>query len=123
MCVTAAFRGMRSPGMPVGSGVGPLADIPYRECRDGPSELVIRRKHPVVAMPVLPRRRHEVGEPVEELKRREFDDAVGPRPGGLAAAAPPDPVGGFVPWQDVADLGCAAAARGTTGSRGDAPAR
>jgi hypothetical protein len=74
-------------------------------------------------MPVLPRRRHEVGEPVEELKRREFDDAVGPRPGGLAAAAPPDPVGGFVPWQDVADLGCAAAARGTTGSRGDAPAR
>ena len=72
MCVAAAFRGMRSPGMPVGSGVGPLADIPYRECRDGPSELVIRRKHPVVAMPVLPRRRHEVGEPVEELKRREL---------------------------------------------------
>ena len=87
MCVAAAFRGMRSPGMPVGSGVGPLADIPYRECRDGPSELVIRRKHPVVAMPVLPRRGHEIGEPVEELKRREFDDAIGTGPRGLAAAA------------------------------------
>jgi len=31
-------------------------------------ELVIRRKHPVVAMPVLPRRRDEIGEPVEEHK-------------------------------------------------------
>jgi hypothetical protein len=29
---------------------------------------------------VLARRRYEIGEPVEELKRREFDDAVGPRP-------------------------------------------
>jgi hypothetical protein len=29
-------------------------------------------------MPVLPRRRDEVGEPVEELKRRELDDAIGP---------------------------------------------
>jgi hypothetical protein len=31
-------------------------------------------------MPVLPRRRDEIGEPVQKLKRREFDDAVGPRP-------------------------------------------
>ena len=55
----------------------------FRQRRDGPSELVIRRKHPVVAMPVLPRRRHEIGEPVQKLKRREFDDAVNspPRPG------------------------------------------
>jgi len=59
-------------------------------------------------MPVLPRRRHEIGEPVEKLKRREVDDAIGPRPRGLAAAATPDPVGGFVPWQHVADSGCAA---------------
>jgi hypothetical protein len=28
-------------------------------------------------MSVLPRRRHEIGEPVQELKRREFDDAAG----------------------------------------------
>jgi hypothetical protein len=31
-------------------------------------------------MPVLARRRYEIGEPVEELKRREFDDAISSRP-------------------------------------------
>jgi hypothetical protein len=45
-----------------------------------PDQLVIRREYSVVAMPVLPRRRDEIGEPVKELIRREFDDAVGPRP-------------------------------------------
>jgi hypothetical protein len=30
-------------------------------------------------MPVLPRRRHEIGQPVQEVKRREFDDAVSTR--------------------------------------------
>ena len=42
-------------------------------------------------MPVLPRRRDEIGEPVEELKRREFDDAIGSRPRGLPPTTPPDP--------------------------------
>ena len=42
-----------------------------------------------------------VGQPVEELKRREFDDAAGSRPRGFTAATPPDPVGGFVPWRLV----------------------
>jgi hypothetical protein len=37
-----------------------LADVPDGKRRDGGPELVIRRKHPVVAMPVLPRRRDEV---------------------------------------------------------------
>jgi hypothetical protein len=37
-------------------------------------------------VPVLARRRHEIGEPVEELKRREVDDAVGARPCGLPPA-------------------------------------
>jgi DNA-binding NarL/FixJ family response regulator len=32
---------------------------------------------PVVTVPVLPRRRHETGKPIEELKRRELDDAAG----------------------------------------------
>ena len=59
-------------------------------------------------MPVLPRRRDEIGEPVEELKRRELDDAVCRRLRGLSAAAGPDPVGGFVSGQHVADAGCAA---------------
>jgi hypothetical protein len=56
-------------------------------------------------MPVLPRRRHEIGEPVEELKRREFDDAIDPRTCGLAAAAGPDAGGGLVSWQHVTDAG------------------
>ena len=73
--------------MPTGHSRLPLADVPDRERRDGPPELVIRRKHPVVAMPVLPRRRDEIGEPVQKLKRREFDDAAGSRPRGLSAAA------------------------------------
>ena len=59
----------------------------------------------MVAMPVLPRRRDEIGEPVQELKRREFDDAIGSRPRGLPAAAGPDPVGCFMPREHVADLG------------------
>ena len=56
-------------------------------------------------MPVLPRRRDEIGEPVQELKRRELHDAIGSRPRGLPAAAGPDPVGGFVSGEQVADLG------------------
>ena len=75
MRVAAASR-----GMPTGHSLTPLADVPDGERRDGPPQLVIRREYSVVAMPVLPRRRYEIGEPVEELKRREFDDAVGPRP-------------------------------------------
>ena len=63
---------MRTARMPASRDLAPLADVADGERRDGPPELVIRRKHPVIAMPVLPRRRHEVGEPVEELKRREL---------------------------------------------------
>jgi len=59
-------------------------------------------------MPVLPRRRHEIGEPVEELKRRELDDTVNFRPRGLSAAARSDPVGGFVSREHVADADDAA---------------
>ena len=59
----------------------------------------------MVAVPVLPRRRDEIGEPVQELKRRELHDTIGSRPCGLAAAAGADPGGGFVPRQHVADAG------------------
>jgi len=82
--------------------------LPFVMGRDGSPELVVGGEYPVVPMPVLPRRRDEIGEPVEELKRPEFDDAIGPRPRGLAAAAGPDPVGCFVPRQHVADAGDAA---------------
>jgi hypothetical protein len=56
-------------------------------------------------MPMLPRRRDEIGQPVQKLKRRELDQAVRSRPRGLSAAARPDPVGGLVPREHVADLG------------------
>jgi len=79
--------------------------LPFVMRRDGPPELVIRREYSVVAMPVLPRRRDEIGEPVQELKRREFDDAVGPCPRGLPPTTPPDPVGCLVPREHVADAG------------------
>jgi hypothetical protein len=63
----------------------------------------------VIPVPVLARRRHEIGEPVEELKRREFDAAIGSRPRGLPPTTPPDPVGGLVSGEHVADFGCATA--------------
>ena len=65
-----------------------------RQRRDGPPQLVVRRKHPVIPMPMLPRRRDEIGQTVQELKRSEFDDAIGPgrvdlrpRPGPTQLAA------------------------------------
>ena len=107
-CVAAAFRGARSAGMPAGSGLTSLANIADRERRDGFSQPVDRREDAVRAMPVLPRRRHEIGQPIEKLKRREVDDTIGPRPRGRAAATGSYPVGGFVSGEHVADSGCAA---------------
>jgi hypothetical protein len=46
--------------------------------RDGGPELVIRGKDAVAAMPVLPGRRHEVSEPVEELKWGELEGRLVP---------------------------------------------
>ena len=56
--------------------------FPFGQRRHCPPELVIRGEHPWrvsrrQAMPMLPRRRHEIGEPVEELTRGERDNAVG----------------------------------------------
>ena len=69
----AACRRCRLPTLP-------LADVADREQCDRGPELVIGRKDAARAMPVVLRWRDEIREPVEELKRREFDDAVGPRP-------------------------------------------
>ena len=91
--------------MPAGRGLALLANVADGQRRDGPPQLVIRRKHPVVAMPVLPRRGHEIGQTVHKLKWRELDDAIGPRPRGLSATTPSDPGGGLVPREHVADLG------------------
>ena len=72
-------------------------------CRHGPPELVIRCKHSVIPVPMLARRRDEIGEPVQELKRRELDDAVRSRSRRLAAATGSDPVRRPMSRQHVAD--------------------
>ncbi len=59
-------------------------------------------------MAMLPRRRDEIGQAVEELKRRELDDTVNSRPRGLTPAAGADPVGRFVSREHVADADDAA---------------
>jgi hypothetical protein len=69
---------MSADRMPISRGIAPLADIPDREGGDGGPELVIRGEHPVIAMPVLPRRRHEVSEPVEELKNSNGESSTTP---------------------------------------------
>ena len=77
--VAVAFRGMPTDRMPASHGDAPLANVPDGQRRDGPPELVVGCKKSVVAMPVLPRRRHEIGQPIHEVTRREFDEAVGTR--------------------------------------------
>jgi len=59
-------------------------------------------------MPVLPRRRHEGSEPVEELKWGKLDDAAGARPCGLPPAPRANPVSRLVSREHVADAGDAA---------------
>ena len=86
LCFPAFSCSRVQPGMQPGTGTcsygtrNTSQSPPDGERRDGPPQLVIRREYSVVAMPVLPRRPDEIGEPVKELIRREFDDAVGPRP-------------------------------------------
>jgi hypothetical protein len=70
---TAAPRAVPATRMPASLGLLPLADVADGERRDGWPERVIRRKDAVISVPVLARRRHKVGEPVEKLKRRELD--------------------------------------------------
>jgi len=66
--------------MPAGSRLAPVADVADGQSRDGGPELVIRGEHPVIAMPVLPRRRDEIRQPIEKLKR------IRPRRASLSAA-------------------------------------
>jgi hypothetical protein len=54
---------------------------------------------------MLARRWDQIGEPIQELKRREFDQAVRAGPRGLTPAAGADLVGRFVSREHVADAG------------------
>ena len=47
---------MSADRTPISRGIAPLADIRDGEGRDGRPELVIRGEHPLIAMPMLPRR-------------------------------------------------------------------
>ena len=62
-----------------------------------------RVRHPEIPVPMPPRWRHEIGQPVQEVTRREFNDAVGSRPRGLPPAPRTDPVGRLVSGEHVAD--------------------
>jgi len=108
MSVAAAFRGMSAFRVPAGRGIPLLADVADRQRRDSFPEPVIRCKHPVVAMPMLARQRDEIGEPVQELERRKFHDPAGSRPRGLSLSAGPDPGGGLVTREPIADASDAA---------------
>jgi hypothetical protein len=60
---------MSAESMPAGRGIAQLATVPDSERRDGGPELVIRGEHPWLvssrqAVPVLPRRRDQIREPV-----------------------------------------------------------
>ena len=61
MGCAAAFRGMSA-----GHGLALLADVPDGERRDRSAQPVIRRTHSVVTVPVLARRRDQIGEPIQE---------------------------------------------------------
>ena len=82
--VAAAFRAVTVTPVPACHGIALLANVPDRQRRDGRPERVIRREDTVIAMPVFARRRDEIGEPVESLKRRELDDSVRRRLRGLS---------------------------------------
>ncbi|MFM8595144.1 MAG: hypothetical protein ACKOCK_12270, partial [Chloroflexota bacterium] len=68
-CIAAASRGVTVAPMPAGTGLTPLADVADGERRDRPPQLVIRREYSVRPMPVLPRRRDEISEPVTTARR------------------------------------------------------
>jgi hypothetical protein len=85
----SATYGQTAAGTPVAASRC-LPTFPFFMRCDGGPERVIRCEDSWLvsrwqAMPVLPRWRHEIGEPVHKLKRRELDDAIGPRPRGRSA--------------------------------------
>ncbi len=80
-----------------------LAEIPDGKRRDGLPQRVVRRKHPVIPMPVPPGRWDQRCQPVKKLKRRQLDDTTGPRPRRLSRTSRANPVPALVPRQRVAN--------------------
>jgi hypothetical protein len=69
--VATALRDTSADRVLACHGLAPLADVADGQRCDRLPELVFGREHAVIAMPVLPRRCHKIGKPVQELKRRE----------------------------------------------------
>jgi hypothetical protein len=84
MCAAAIAGIVPGLGVPAGYGIPLLPDVADRQSSDGRPQRVVRREHPVIPVPVLPRLWDEIRKPVEELKRRQLDDAVCPRLRGLS---------------------------------------
>ena len=61
MCAAAIAGGVPGLSVPAGHGIALPADVPDRQSGDARPQRVVWRKHPVVAMPVLPRLRDEIG--------------------------------------------------------------
>ena len=80
-----------------------LADIPDGKRRDRRPQQVVRRKHPVIPVPVPPGRWEQRCQPVEKLKRRQLDDTAGPGPRQLSRASRANPIPALVPGQGVAN--------------------
>ena len=80
-----------------------LTDIPDGKRRHRLPQGVVRRKHPVIPMPVPPGRWDQRCQPVEKLKRRQLDDTTGPGPRRLSRASRANPVPALVPRQGVAN--------------------
>jgi len=64
--VTALVRRVTSPACWL---VPLLRGVANRRCRDGSPQPVIRREHPMVAVPMLPERQYHVRQTVKKLKR------------------------------------------------------
>ena len=56
--------------------------FPFRQRHDGWPQRVVRRKHAMIAVPVLPQRWHEIGYTIQKLTRREIHDAIRAAPRG-----------------------------------------
>jgi hypothetical protein len=60
-------------GVPAGRGIPLLPDVPDGERRDGRPQRVIGREDAVIPVPVPPRLRDQICEPVQKLKGRKLD--------------------------------------------------
>jgi hypothetical protein len=66
--------------MPAGRGVARSANVSDGHRRDGPPGRVVRRKHRLVAMPVLRQRWDKVSQTIEKRKWRELNIVIRAHP-------------------------------------------